>query len=100
MYYRPEKHVIFGGGIIQNIKTEKTAPDQEDSTLTEYYAHIDCYHEVNPPLGVRDIKDQISFLKDRNGLRGVPQNSIYEIGRSDFEAIITAAGIDDLLPDA
>lgn len=97
VYYRPGKHVIFGGGIIGEIETEQTAPDHEDSTLTEYYAHIDRYCEVEPPLEVRDIKAQISFLKDRDGFRGVPQNSIYEIGREDFEAIVEAAGIDELL---
>lgn len=99
VYYRPGKHVIFGGGIIRDIETEETAPGQEDSTLTEYYAHIDQYHAVDPPLEVREIKDQISFLKDRDGLRGVPQNSIYEISRQDFVAIVKAAGIDNLPPD-
>lgn len=99
LYYRPGKHVIFGGGIIKEIETEKTAPGQGESTLTEYYAHIDRYQKVNPPLEVREVKDQISFLKDREGLRGVPQNSIYEISRKDFETIIRAAGMDDMLPD-
>jgi hypothetical protein len=52
---------------------------------------------VDPPVPVRDIKHEISFLKDRDGLRGVPQNSIYEIDRADFETIATAAVIEDLL---
>lgn len=39
-----------------------------------------------------------SFLKDHGGLRGVPQNSIYEINHADFEAIAAATGIEDLLP--
>lgn len=99
MYYRPGKHVILGGGIIANIETEKTAHDTADSTLTEYYTHIDHYHEVYPPLEVRGLRNRISFLKDGDGLRGVPQNSIYEISRQDFEATAEASGIDAVLPD-
>ena len=53
---------------------------------------------MDPLVPVRDIKDEISFLKDRDGLRGVPGNSIYKINRTDFEAIAAAAGIEDLLP--
>lgn len=75
VYYRPGEHVIFSGGIIDEIEVEAT-PDQEENTLTEYFVYIKDYHDVEPPLPIRDIKDQISFLKDRDGLRGVPQNSI------------------------
>jgi len=99
VYYRPGEYVIFGGGTIGEIETETTDPEQGNGGLTEYYAHIKEYREVNPPVPVRDIKHEISFLADRDGLRGVPQNSIYEISRINFEAIATAAGIEDLLAD-
>lgn len=75
-----------------------TDADGEGDILTEYYAHIDEYREVDPPVQVRDIKHEISFLKDRDRLRGVPQNSIYETDRADFEAIAAAAGIESLHP--
>lgn len=99
VYYRPGEYVIFGGGTIGEIKTETMDSNQESSALPEYYAHIKDYREVNPTVQVRDIKHRISFLADRDGLRGVPQNSIYEISRADFETIATAAGIENLLPD-
>ena len=98
VYYRPGEYVLFGGGTIGEIVIKKADSEEEGGGLTEYYAHVDEYHEVDPPIPVRDIKDEISFLKDRDGLRGVPQNSIYEIDRADFEAIVVAAGIEDLLP--
>jgi hypothetical protein len=97
VYYRAGGYVIFGGGTIGEIETETADADREGDILTEYYAHVDEYREVDPPVPVRDIKHEISFLKDRDGLRGVPQNSIYEIDRADFEAIAAAAGIEDLL---
>lgn len=100
VYYRPGEYVIFGGGKINEIVTETTESDGDDGSLTEYYARINEYHEIDPPLPVRDVKHEISFLKDRDGLRGVPQNSIYEINRADFDAIVVAAGIEELLHEA
>ena len=97
MYYRPGECVIFGGGTVGEIKTETADADRERDVLTECCAHIDEYREVDPPAPVRDIKHEISFLKDRGGLRFVTQNSIYEIDRADFKAIADAAGIEDLL---
>lgn len=99
VYYRPGKHVIFGGGIVSDIKTETHGNDAEGDALTEYYAHITEYREIDPPISVQEIKNKISFLKNRDGLRGVPQNSIYEINRTDFVKIATATGIEDLIPD-
>ncbi len=99
VYYRPGDYVIFGSGIIDEIETKELTSDQETETLAEYYAHIDTYDEFDPPLQVREIKDEISFLQNREGLRGVPQNSIYEISRSDFTIIVEAAGRVDLVPD-
>lgn len=99
VYYRPGEYVIFGGGTIGEIKTEMADSEDEGGGLTEYYARVDKYQEVDPPLPVRDIKHKVSFLKDRDGLRGVPQNSIYEINRADFKSIATGAGIGNLLPE-
>lgn len=99
VYYWPGKYIIFGGGTIGEIETETTAVDGKGDVLTEYYAHVNEYRQVDPPVQVRDIKHDVSFLKDWGGLRGVPQNSIYEVDRADVETIATAAGIEDLLPD-
>lgn len=92
VYYRLSSYVIFGAGTIGTIDTKEINPGQETGTLTDYYAHVDTYVEIDPPLQVREVKDRISFLKDREGLRGVPQNSIYEISHDDYTAILRAAG--------
>lgn len=92
VYYRPGMYVIFGAGIIGDIKTKEINPDQGEGVLTDYYAQVDSYVEFDSPLEARKIKDRISFLKDRNGLRGVPQNSIYEISRENYTEILRAAG--------
>jgi hypothetical protein len=93
VYYRPGEYVIFGGGTISAINTEREDPDQGNGRFTEYYARIEEYQEADLPVPVRGIEHKISFLADREGLRGVPQNSIYELSRAEFEAIATAAGI-------
>jgi hypothetical protein len=92
VYYRPGEYVIFGAGIISEIKTKEIKSGKETGMLIDYYAHIDAYIDFDPALQVREIKNRISFLKDRDGLRGVPQNSIYEIGREDYAEILQAAG--------
>jgi len=92
VYYRPGEYVIFDAGIISEIKTKEIKSGQETGMLIDYYAHIDAYIDFDPALQVREIKNRISFLKDRDGLRGVPQNSIYEIGREDYAEILQAAG--------
>ena len=92
VYYRPGMYVIFGAGIIGDIKTKEINPAQGEGMLTDYYAQVDSYVEFDSPLEVRKIKDRISFLIDRNGLRGVPQNSIYEISRENYTEILRAAG--------
>ena len=92
IYYRPAEYLIFGAGIIGEIETKELNPGQENGMLTNYYAHINSYVDFNPALQVREIKNRISFLKDRDGLRGVPQNSIYEIGREDYAETLRAAG--------
>ena len=100
VYYRPGEYVIFGGGTIGEIKTETTDSGGDGGALTEYYAHVDDYREMDPVVPIRDIKDKISFLRNRDGLRGVPQNSIYKINRADFDAITAAKEIEDLFADA
>lgn len=97
VYYRPGEYLIFGGGTIREIETSDSG--QGNGGLTEYYTHIKEYREVDPPVPIRDIKHEISVLADRDGLRGVPQNSIYKIDRADSEAIARATGIEDLLAD-
>lgn len=97
VYYRPGEYVLFGAGIINDIETKEVSTSGEDAALTDYYAYIKTYVEFEPPVRVREIKDQISFLKDRDGLRGVPQNSIYEISREDYTAILHAADEGTLL---
>jgi hypothetical protein len=97
VYYRPGEYILFGAGIVDDIETTEVSSSGEDAAFTDYYAHINTYVEFEPPIHVREIKDQISFLKDRDGLRGVPQNSIYEISREDYAAILHAADEGTLL---
>lgn len=104
VYYRPGEYVIFGGGIIDDIEEGENQIEwnnpisselqnnvQRKVTITDYYAHIRKYREFSPPVSVRSIKEDISFLKDRNGLSGVPQNSIHQIDEADFRTILKAA---------
>lgn len=100
VYYRPGKYVIFGAGTIGKIETREITPKKETGVLTDYYAHVDSYTAFDPALQVREIKDRISFLKDRDGLRGVPQNSIYEISRADYTEILRAADEYSFLQDS
>ena len=92
VYYRPEGYVIFDAGTIGEIETKEINPGQENRMLTHYYAHINSYVDFDPAPQVRRIKNRISFLKDRDGLRVVPQNSIYEISRGDYVEILRAVG--------
>jgi hypothetical protein len=91
VYYRLREYVIFGAGIIGEIETKEIKSGQETGMLTDYYAHIGAYVDFDPALQVREIKNRISFLKERDGLRGVPQNSIYEISREDYAKILRTA---------
>lgn len=99
VYYWPGEYVLFGAGVIGDMETNDLAGGQDGGNLTDYNAHIDTYVAFDPPVQVREIKDKISFLRDRDGLRGVPQNSIYEISRDDFTAILRAADETSLLQD-
>ncbi|MFB6185376.1 MAG: hypothetical protein ABEI86_00710 [Halobacteriaceae archaeon] len=67
----------------------------ETRSITEFNAHIQEYHPFEPEVKVKEIKDEISFLRDKRGLNGVPQNSIYSISADDFFTMIEAAGIGD-----
>lgn len=99
VYYRPEAYVLFGAGTISEIETYQIGTDQSDASLTDYNAYIESYRPFEPPIKVREIKDRISFLKNREGLRGVPQNSIYEIDQNDFLTILQAADEHSLLQE-
>lgn len=96
VYYRPGEYTIFGGGVVSEIETEDVT-DHDDQAFKEYYAYLEDYHEFDPPIQVRELKNEISFLRDRDGLRGVPQNSIYEISADDFRTIVETAGVGDSL---
>lgn len=91
VYYMPREYVLFGAGRIQEITQE------DDLRMTSYYAHVEDYRPFDPHLSARDVKSEISFLKGRNGLQGVPQMSIYEIDEEDYRTILRAAGEEDLL---
>jgi len=85
------EYVLFGAGRIGSIRSEI------DSKLTNYYADIDIYCPFDPPVSAREIKQDISFLQGKEGLNGVPQNSIYQIERKDYLKILESAGELDLL---
>lgn len=93
VYYMPGEYVLFGAGSIGDI-------DQEDGLNEKnYYASIENYRPFDPHISARNIKNEVSFLRGRTGLGGVPQNSIYEINRDDYLTILRAAGEEDLLLD-
>ena len=92
VYYWPGEYLLFGAGTVDHIDSNNIASAPDTEALIEYYAHIDTYVEFDPPVEVRKIKDRISFLRGREGLRGVPQNSIYEISRDDFVTVLRVAG--------
>ncbi|MCT9095166.1 EVE domain-containing protein [Haloarchaeobius sp. HME9146] len=94
VYYRPGKHVLFGTGTIGDVEQREWGMGDGTETHIEYYAHIENYRPFDPELNVREIKNQISFLQDRNGLSGVPQNSIRRLDKDDFLTIIEAAGVE------
>lgn len=85
LYYLPGDHLIFGQGVFG--KVERLTSNASDSRQ-HYIAHIDTYREVNPPTNVREIREEIPFLRARTGLRGVPQESIRSISKKDFNKLI------------
>ena len=93
IYYMPGEYVLFGAGRIGTIETK------EEFNQTSYHAKIEQYRPFDPHISARDIKENISFLRGRTGLSGVPQNSIYEIDRDDYLTILRAAGEADLILD-
>lgn len=97
VYYWPGEYVLFGAGQVETIETRSIGSTDNTQGLTEYNAHIGQYVEFEPHVSVRDIKNHISFLQDREGLRGVPQNSIYEISQDDYMTILAAAGHSNLV---
>jgi len=83
VYYQPGEFVIFGSGKIGEIEVKN--PDK--GVRTEYFASIEEYTEFDPPIQVREIKEDISFLREREGLLGVPQSGIRQISEVDFNNI-------------
>jgi hypothetical protein len=90
VYYRPGEYAIFGTGKIGKIETKH---DEKSSFHTEYYASIEEYQEIEPPIQVREIKEKIPFLKERHGLSGVPQSGIRQIEKEIFETILDEAQV-------
>lgn len=66
-----------------------------EETEAEYFAEIGRYTEISPPIDVHELEDEISFLKKKSGIRGIPQVSIYEIDEDDFVTIIEHSGLKD-----
>lgn len=93
IYYRPGDYVIFGTGEIDHIEREERDVNSESSVTVDYFAYVTDYQSFEPPIRLKGVnesglKDEISFLKDKPGLTGVPQHSIHKIPEEDFEAII------------
>jgi hypothetical protein len=110
VYYRPGEYVLFGAGQVAEIEvheqtTEKVNPIAAElqpnvgaeRTITSYHAHLTNYHPFDPPLHLRKIKGDISFLQGRTGYSGVPQNSIRKVDEGDFRTILSAAGVESIL---
>lgn len=110
VYYRPGEHVLFGAGRVEEIEIVGEREEQVDSiaaevqpnvpssrSLTDYLAHMTDYRPFDPSVSARKIKEEISFLQGRQGLKGVPQNSIYAIDREDYVTILKKVGEEDLL---
>lgn len=110
VYYRPGEHILFGAGRVEEIEIIGETEEETDSiaaeiqpnvpasrSITDYLAHMTDYRPFEPPVSAQKIKDKISFLRDKQGLNGVPQNSIYSIDYEDYLKILEAAGEEDLL---
>lgn len=99
VYYRPRVYELFGTGEIDRIETEKKSPETDSGVTVDYFAHIIDYRSFEPPIRLKgvnehDIRNKISFLKEKPGLTGVPQHSIHKISSDDFNTIVEAAEID------
>lgn len=112
VYYRPGEHILFGAGQVDEIEVigeieeqnnpiaAEIQPGVPDSrNITEYQAHIRNYRPFDPPVSARKIKEDISFLREKHGLNGVPQISIYSIDHEDYHTILNAAGELDLIEE-
>jgi hypothetical protein len=110
VYYRPGEHVLFGAGRVEEIEIIDETEEQVDSiaaefqpnvpssrSIIDYLANMTDYRPFDPPISARKIKEEISFLQGRQGLSGVPQNSIYAIDREDYITILSEVGEEDLL---
>lgn len=98
VYYQPGKYVLFGAGRVAEIKKQEKTIESESTGITDYYAQIENYVQFEPEIvlkgvGETNLKNEISFLQEREGLRGVPQHSIHEMSREDYERILDVAAI-------
>lgn len=96
VYYRPGHFELFGAGTIEKIEKETDDSGFDSGVHVDYFAHISDYQAFEPPvvlkgLNSHEVKEKISFLKNRPGLTGVPQHSIHKISQKDFDVILEAA---------
>lgn len=96
VYYKPGDHLLLGAGQVSEIEVSDS--EGKLNATTDCYAHIRNYVPFEPAiilkgLGESNLKNEISFLKDREGLRGVPQHSIHQINKEDYELILDTAGV-------
>lgn len=90
VYYRPGEYIIFGTGVVGSI--EIVQPKENRSNfMKQYFANIDNYKEIRPPIEAREIKEKIPFLRDRHGLSGVPQSGIRKIDKEVYDTILSEA---------
>lgn len=99
VYYRPGDYELFGTGKIERISKEQREAGSDSDVNTDYFAYITDYRSFEPPVRLKgvnehEVKDEISFLREKPGLTGVPQHSIHQISEEDFIAILEAAETD------
>lgn len=94
VYYKPSESTLAGTGTIGSIRKEDNRPDGVGyNVLIEYFADIVNYRSFDPAVDALDVSNQVSFLREKEGLRGVPQHSIYKISEDDFYTILNTAGV-------
>lgn len=96
VYYQPGDHLLLGAGQVSEIEVNDLGG--ESNATTNYYAYIRNYVPFEPEIvlkgiGEATLKNELSFLKDKEGIRGVPQHSIHKISREDYELILDTAGV-------
>lgn len=85
VYYRPGEQVFFAHGTIGKVH-------RRAGVLGERFeAAFEEYHEFASPVDARSLKPRLERLRRREGLRGVPQNSITRISQEEWDIILSAA---------